>query len=121
MYTIVHILQNGCVCCTVKDSLVEALEALLTPRADMHYVIIEASGMADPGPVAFIFWLDEALGSRIRLDGIVTCVDAKNIGSHLEFTSSVPMGDSTGDRSSQDGGGDKAARQIAFADRIIVN
>jgi len=114
-------LPNGCVCCTVKDSLVETLEGLLARRTDLDYVIIEASGMADPGPVASIFWLDEALNSRIRLDGIVTCVDAKNIGFQLESTSSAPAGSSVGDCSALDGGGDEAARQIAFADRIIVN
>ncbi|KAL7530115.1 hypothetical protein ACHAXR_003316, partial [Thalassiosira sp. AJA248-18] len=111
------------VCCTVKDSLVETLENLLSKRTDLDYIIIEASGMADPGPVASIFWLDEALESRIRLDGIVTCVDAKNIHYQLESTSSakVVVGRSIEDNSMQDGGGDEAARQIAFADRIIVN
>lgn len=118
-------LSNGCVCCTVKDSLVETLESLLAKRTDLDYVIIEASGMADPGPVASIFWLDEALGSRIRLDGIVTCVDAKNICFQLESTSSIAalQGSSKDDYPSMPdgGGGDEAARQIAFADRIIVN
>lgn len=109
-------LPNGCVCCTVKDSLVETLENLLARRKDLDYILIEASGMADPGPIASVFWLDEALESRIRLDGIVTCVDAKNIRYQLESTSSDPRGCSMGD-----GGGDEAARQIACADRIIVN
>ena len=76
---------------------------------------------ADLGPVASIFWLDEALGSRIRLDGIVACVDAKNILSQLESTSSAPMVDVDEDESVPSGGGDEAARQIAFADRVIVN
>jgi len=123
-------LPNGCVCCTVKDSLVETLEGLLAKRTDLDYVIIEASGMADPGPVASIFWLDDALESRIRLDGIVTCVDAKNIGFQLESTSSSSpapkMGYYSTDHESLPndeggGGGDEAARQIAFADRIIIN
>jgi len=115
-------LPNGCVCCTVKDSLVETLEALLTKRSDLDYIIIEASGMADPGPVASIFWLDEALNSRLRLDGIVTCVDAKNIAFQLESTSSAASSrGTTTEGVEQGGGGDEAARQIAFADRIIVN
>ena len=88
-------LPNGCVCCTVKDSLVSTLEGLLARRTDLDYVIVEASGMADPGPVASIFWLDDALESRLRLDGIVTCVDAKNIRFQLEDTSSsAPAGGS---------------------------
>ena len=115
-------LSNGCVCCTVKDSLVQTLESLLAKRSDLDYVIIEASGMADPGPVASIFWLDEELGSRIQLDGIVTCVDAKNILSQLEATASspAPIIEVEQENSSSDGG-DEAARQIAFADRILVN
>ena len=87
---------------TVKDSLVETLESLLAKRTDLDYIIIECSGMADPGPVASVFWLDDALESRIRLDGVVTLVDAKNIIHELQSTS-------------------EAARQIAYADRIIVN
>ena len=101
---------------TVKDSLVETLESLLAKRTDLDYIIIECSGMADPGPVASVFWLDDALESRIRLDGVVTLVDAKNILHELQSTSSTSS--SHGD----DGdGGDEAARQIAYADRIIVN
>jgi G3E family GTPase len=63
--------------------------------------------MADPGPVASVFWLDDI--SRLRLDGIVGVVDAKNILKQLEDTASV------------NGGGEEAARQIGFADRILVN
>mmetsp|Transcript_17003 Transcript_17003/g.27822 ORF Transcript_17003/g.27822 Transcript_17003/m.27822 type:complete len:500 (+) Transcript_17003:103-1602(+) len=109
-------LPNGCVCCTVKDSLIETLESLLAKRTDLDYIIIECSGMADPGPVASVFWVDDALESRIRLDGVVTLVDAKNILHQLKSTSS------TSSRHGDDGdGGDEAARQIAYADRIIVN
>lgn len=108
-------LPNGCVCCTVKDSLVSTLEKLLEKRADLDYIIIECSGMADPGPVASVFWLDEALGSRLRLDGVVGVVDIVNIARQLEDTSSLRNG------VRQEGNGDEAARQIAFADRIIVN
>jgi G3E family GTPase len=60
------------VCCTVKDDLVKTLEALLDKRQDLDYILIESSGMANPGPIATIFWLDEALESRLRLNGIVT-------------------------------------------------
>ena len=95
-------LANGCVCCTVKGSMVTALEELLTRRSDLDYIIIEASGMADPGPVASVFWLDGELGSRIRLDGVVVCVDAANIVRQL------------GETSAKSGGGEEAARQIAW-------
>jgi len=99
-------LPNGCVCCTVKDSLVETLENLLTKRDDLDYILIEASGMANPGPITSIFWLDEALESRLRLDGVIALVDAKNILMQLEAT---------------DEEGGEAARQIAYADRILLN
>ena len=108
-------LPNGCVCCTVKDSLVSTLEKLLEKRADLDYIIVECSGMADPGPVASVFWLDEALESRLRLDGVVGVVDVVNILGQLDNTSSLRNGVKV------EGNGDEAARQIAFADRIIIN
>ena len=114
-------LPNGCVCCTVKDSLVETLESLLEKRMDLDYIIIECSGMADPGPVASVFWLDDALDSRLRLDGVVTCVDAKNIVHQLQSTSSTTSLHNNGTDGDTDDGGDEAARQVAYADRIIVN
>jgi len=123
-------LPNGCVCCTVKDSLVETLENLLEKRHDIDYVVIEASGMANPGPIASVFWLDDALGCRLRLDGVVTCVDALNITMQLRETSSGGRSGSSWSRHDdgpdqhQDGGGDggeEAAQQIAYADRIILN
>jgi G3E family GTPase len=70
-------LPNGCVCCTVKDTLVVMLERLLETRTDIDYVLLES-----------IFWLNGALDSRLRLDGIVCCVNACNIGYQLECTSS---------------------------------
>jgi G3E family GTPase len=95
-------LPNGCICCTVKDSLVTTLENLLEKRQDLDYILIEASGMANPGPIASLFWLDDALESRLRLDGVVTLVDAYNIVRQLKDT-------------------EEAAQQIAYADRILLN
>jgi G3E family GTPase len=97
-------LPNGCVCCTVKDSLVVTIENLLNIKrtSSIDYILIETSGMANPGPIASIFWLDAALQSRIRLDGIVTIVDALHIESQLEDTF-------------------EASQQIAYADRILLN
>lgn len=95
-------LPNGCVCCTVKDSLVETLESLVNKRSDLDYIIIEASGMANPGPIASVFWLDDAIESRLRLDGVVTLVDAKNVQRQLRETL-------------------EASQQIAYADRILLN
>lgn len=95
-------LPNGCICCTVKDSLVTTLEMLLTKRSDLDYILIEASGMANPGPIASVFWLDEELESRLKLDGIVSLVDAANIIRQLDET-------------------EEAAQQLAYADRILLN
>jgi G3E family GTPase len=95
-------LPNGCICCTVKDSLVATLERLITKRKDLDYILIEASGMANPGPIASVFWLDDELQSRIRLDGIVTLVDACHIHQQLEETY-------------------EASQQVAYADRILIN
>ena len=95
-------LPNGCICCTVKDTLVTTLEALLEKRKYLDHILIECSGMANPGPIASLFWLDDALESRLRLDGIVTLVDAKHIRQQLAST-------------------EEAAQQVAYADRILLN
>lgn len=95
-------LPNGCICCTVKDSLVATLENLVEKKKDLDYILIEASGMANPGPIASVFWLDEALGSRLQLDGIVTVVDANQILDQLAST-------------------EEAAQQVAYADRLLIN
>ncbi|TGO09145.1 hypothetical protein BTUL_0177g00040 [Botrytis tulipae] len=70
---------NGCICCSVKDSGVNAIETLMDRRGAFDYILLETTGLADPGNLAPLFWVDEGLGSTIYLDGIVTLVDAKNI------------------------------------------
>ncbi|KAF7956847.1 hypothetical protein EAE96_004173 [Botrytis aclada] len=70
---------NGCICCSVKDSGVNAIETLMERRGAFDYILLETTGLADPGNLAPLFWVDEGLGSTIYLDGIVTLVDAKNI------------------------------------------
>ncbi|KAI9640684.1 hypothetical protein NHQ30_010993 [Ciborinia camelliae] len=70
---------NGCICCSVKDSGVNAIESLMDRRGAFDYILLETTGLADPGNLAPLFWVDEGLGSTIYLDGIVTLVDAKNI------------------------------------------
>ncbi len=63
-------LRNGCVCCTIKDSLAVTLEALLEERHLYQHIVIELTGLADPGPVASRLWLDDAMHSRLKLDGM---------------------------------------------------
>ncbi|ETW04566.1 hypothetical protein H310_03788 [Aphanomyces invadans] len=96
-------LSNGCICCSVRDDLVSTLEELLTRRDRFDYVLVETTGMADPGKLASMFWVDNELEGRITLDGIVTLVDAKNIAWHLEQKTNEVMS------------------QIAYADRILIN
>ena len=62
-------LRNGCLCCSMKDSGVKAIEKLMTKRGKFDYVLLETTGLADPGPIAAIFWLDDALGCDLYLDG----------------------------------------------------
>merc|ERR1712168_96453 len=70
-------LRNGCLCCSVKDNGVKAIELLMKKRGKFDYILLETTGLADPGPIASIFWLDKELGSDIYLDGIVTVADSK--------------------------------------------
>ncbi|KAK2722259.1 hypothetical protein QYM36_002705 [Artemia franciscana] len=79
-------LRNGCLCCSVKDSGVAAIESLMKKRGKFDYILIETSGIADPGPIASIFWLDKELESDVFLDGIITVVDARNFLANRNST-----------------------------------
>ncbi|XP_068082034.1 zinc-regulated GTPase metalloprotein activator 1-like [Anabrus simplex] len=70
-------LANGCLCCSAKDNGVKALETLMKKKGKIDYIIVETTGLADPGPIASAFWMDKALESDIYLDGVVTIVDSK--------------------------------------------
>ncbi|KAI9293254.1 COBW domain-containing protein 2 [Neoconidiobolus thromboides FSU 785] len=100
--------RNGCLCCSVKDAGVKAIENLLEKNSSFDYVILETTGLADPGPIISMFWLDEQLESNIELDGVVTLVDAKYGIKNIEELR-------------EDGSINEASRQIALADRIIIN
>ena len=76
-------------------------------KNDLDYIVIETSGMADPGAIISVFWVDEELNSSVYLDSVITIVDAKNIISQIELKKTDCV--------------NEAQRQIAFADRIIVN
>uniref|UniRef100_A0A8D0FEW6 CobW C-terminal domain-containing protein n=1 Tax=Strix occidentalis caurina TaxID=311401 RepID=A0A8D0FEW6_STROC len=62
-------LRNGCLCCSVKDNGVKAIENLMQRRGKFDYILLETTGLADPGAVASMFWVDSELGSDIYLDG----------------------------------------------------
>ena len=105
--TIIEVM-NGCICCTVRGDLTEALDNMHDRIKDFDGVLIETTGLADPAPVAQTFFVDERVTERYRLDGIVTVVDAKHIVQHL-------------DEEKPEGIENESVEQLAFADRIMLN
>lgn len=78
-------LGNGCLCCTVKDNGVLAIENLIeNSKEKIDYILLETTGVADPAPIAKMFWLDDALLLSVYIDGVVTVVDARNILTCLD-------------------------------------
>lgn len=98
-------LSNGCICCTIKDDLLLTLEQLLLYKDKFDYIIIETTGVANPGPIVSALWADEQLDCNLILDGVVCVVDSYNIESYLSST----------DESIN------ASTQICLADRILLN
>ncbi len=94
--------SNGCICCTVRGDLIRVLGQLLKRRERFDYVLIETTGMADPGPVAQTFFLDDDLREQFVVDAIVTLVDARHFEQHL---GELP----------------EPAVQVGFADVVILN
>src|SRR5579871_2094367 len=75
-------MNNGCICCTVRGDLIRILGNLMKRRDRFDYILVETTGMADPGPVAQTFFVDDELRRKTKLDGLVTVVDAKHIWQH---------------------------------------
>ncbi|KAI2524830.1 COBW domain containing 2 [Homo sapiens] len=101
-------LRNGCLCCSVKDNGLRAIENLMQKKGKFDYILLETTGLADPGAVASMFWVDAELGSDIYLDGIITIVDSKYGLKHLA-------------EEKPDGLINEATRQVALADAILIN
>jgi len=99
---------NGCICCTVRGDLVEALKRIHVKIESFDAVIIETTGLADPAPVAQTFFVDEFIEEHYKLDGICTLVDSKHIMMRL-------------DEKRPEGVENEAVEQLAFADRIMLN
>lgn len=95
-------MSNGCICCTVRGDLIRVLGNLMKRRDKFDYVLVETTGLADPGPVAQTFFMDEEIRAEFSLDGIVTLVDAAHINQQL-------------------GRSDESTEQIAFADVLVLN
>src|SRR5271165_1776104 len=77
-------MNNGCICCTVRGDLIRILGNLMKRKDKFDYILIETTGLADPGPVAQTFFVDDDLREKLQLDGIVTVVDAKHVEQHFE-------------------------------------
>jgi G3E family GTPase len=95
-------MNNGCICCTVRGDLIRILGNLMKRRDKFDHILVETTGMADPGPVAQTFFVDDELRDLFALDGIVTLVDAKHVRLHLDDSS-------------------ECKEQIAFADVLVLN
>src|SRR5213083_3439970 len=77
-------MNNGCICCTVRGDLIRILGNLMKRRDKFDYILIETTGMADPGPVAQTFFMDDEVQAKTQIDGIVTLVDAKHVLLHWD-------------------------------------
>ena len=97
-------LSNGCVCCQIRDDLVESVNALLARPESIEYILLEASGVADPAGI-FATFSDPNLRDRIRLDSVTCVVDTEQVFAHPEYPPLMGL----------------KLRQIGFADMLILN
>ncbi len=99
-------MNNGCVCCTVRGDLIRVVAGLMKRQRPgkpaFDAIIVETTGLADPGPVAQTFFVDEDVKAKTELDSVTTLVDAKHVMARLDDSK-------------------EAREQVAFADRIILN
>ncbi|MCA0326121.1 MAG: GTP-binding protein [Proteobacteria bacterium] len=99
-------MSNGCICCSIREDLRETLATLAAKKRkgelDFERVVIETTGLADPGPVAQTFFMDDEIAESYLLDAIITLVDAKHAAQQLN------------DRL-------EAQRQVGFADQIFIS
>jgi G3E family GTPase len=99
-------LNNGCVCCTIREDLRSTLQLLAAKKRkgllDFERVVIETTGLADPGPVTQTFFMDDEIAESYLLDSIITLVDAKHANQQLDERQ-------------------EARRQVGFADQIFLS
>ncbi len=99
-------MSNGCICCTIREDLREALQLLAAKKRqgllNFDRVVIETTGVADPGPVAQTFFMDDEIAESYLLDSILTLVDAKHANQQLDTRQ-------------------EARRQVGFADQIFIS
>ncbi|KAG0685309.1 hypothetical protein C6P41_000403 [Kluyveromyces marxianus] len=117
-------LGNGCLCCSLKDVGVKAIEDMVARSpGKIDYILLETSGIADPAPIAKMFWQDKGLNSNVYIDGIIAVLDSEHIVSCLDDVS--PASHWHGEKVTLDGDEESnttiAHLQIAMADAILVN
>jgi G3E family GTPase len=95
-------MNNGCICCTVRGDLIRIIGSLMKRREQFDHILIETTGLADPGPVIQTFFVDDEMKDKLTLNAIVALVDARHIPLHLDSS-------------------EEAVKQIAFADSILLN
>jgi G3E family GTPase len=95
-------MNNGCICCTVRGDLIRIIGTLLKRKEGFDGLLIETTGLADPAPVVQTFFVDDDVRDRVRLDSVITMVDARHFGDHVDD-------------------GHEAAEQVAFADTVLIN
>lgn len=99
-------MSNGCVCCTIREDLRSTLADLAEKKRkgelDFERIVIETTGLADPGPVAQTFFMDDEIAESYLLDSILTLVDAKHADQQLDQRQ-------------------EARRQVGFADRMFLS
>ena len=95
-------MNNGCVCCTVRGDLIRVLSGLMKRKGKFDAIVVETTGLADPGPVAQTFFVDDDVKAKTQLDSVTTVVDAKHLPLRLKDSK-------------------EAVEQIAFADQIVLN
>ncbi|KAJ8080785.1 hypothetical protein PM082_017620 [Marasmius tenuissimus] len=107
-------LANGCLCCSIKDSGAAAIEKLMQKKGAFDHILLETTGLADPGPIASMFWQNEeyamGLGNDIALDGVICVVDAVFGRQQMEE-----------DHAPDDLGVGESLRQVAGSDVILLN
>ena len=97
-------LANGCVCCTIRDDLVDTVLQIINRPEAPEYILLEASGVADPSGIAMTF-VNDSLSDRIRLDSITCVIDADQVFAHPEYPAVEQL----------------QLRQIGFSDMAILN
>jgi len=114
----ISVLDNGCLCCTVRDDLVQAIKDIVD-KVEQRYadgvkdalldgILIETTGMADPGPIINTFSKDDVVKKYCKIDGVITVVDCKHFLTQLN-------------RERSEDSVNESAQQVGFADKLLLN